>query len=131
MTLQEVLDYIGSKLADQGKRCVTGDLYSSNSCCYGDGNGSHCAVGWILDSKDESLMYWNGGIDSLLNRYPSKVPSIIKENFKLFNIIQAFHDGSNGLLGNSCNLDVLRQRYPDLTFSSDWDKFASRSLAAG
>jgi hypothetical protein len=58
MTVQQAIDYSLDKLVKQGERC-----YNGNDCMYGDEEGNHCAIGWLLDADNKSLMYNGGGCD--------------------------------------------------------------------
>ena len=86
-TLQEACDYVVTRLVEQGDRCMKED-----NCVYGDGNGNHCAVGWLLDHSDNDLMGRTVTIYGLVEFYRDKVPMIIKRNIEVFELLQSFHD---------------------------------------
>jgi len=112
-TLQEVSDEIAGKLIEQGSRCVR----SENSefpnadvrCAYSDGEGNHCAIGWLLDPKNEAVMSFGGGLDSmslaeLISEEPNK--EFISENREALIVIQRIHDHPRKE-GRRDNLGVL------------------------
>jgi len=90
-TLQEACDYAVAMIVKQGGRCIR---YSSGFCAYGNGEGEHCAVGWLLDDTNKDLMAFRGGIDILLASSASKisVPPLIHKNIDVFDSLQSFHD---------------------------------------
>lgn len=88
MTVQEAMDYAVQKIVEQGKRCVG----AQNSCWYADGQGNHCAIGWLLDEDDEFLMNSGGDIVSLCDVNPDFIPELILNNKDLFAQLQHFHD---------------------------------------
>ena len=51
MTLQEAFDYAVQKIVEQGGRCI-----DNHMCVYGNTRGMHCAVGWLLDENERSLI---------------------------------------------------------------------------
>lgn len=81
-TVQEACDYAVKQIVKQGKRCM-GDF----SCLYDDGNGNHCAIGWLLPDKF-------GDFDSWIYNLRDKglLPDVIHANIDLFGLLQSFHD---------------------------------------
>ena len=62
MTLQEAVDYAMFKIVEQGGRCRS----LQGLCAYGNAEGKHCAVGWLLDEDNQELMGFNGGVYNLV-----------------------------------------------------------------
>jgi hypothetical protein len=85
MTVQQAIEYSLDKLVKQGKRCVNG-----NDCMYGDEEGNHCAIGWLLDADNKSLMCNGGAITDLDD--VRAVPKLIRDNIETFLFFQQFHD---------------------------------------
>jgi hypothetical protein len=88
MTVQQAIDYSLDKLVKQGKRCANG-----NDCMYGDGEGNHCAIGWLLDADNKSLMNDGGSVTGLAD--VRTVPKLIINNQETFLILQGFHDAES------------------------------------
>lgn len=88
MNLQESFDYTVNKMVEQGTQCMDDD----ESCVYGNSEGQHCAVGWLLDHSNKLLMSHSGTVKSLIEEYADIVPEVIKENVECFNLIQTLHD---------------------------------------
>jgi hypothetical protein len=88
MTVQQAIEYSLDKLVKQGKRCMD----SSNECAYGDGEGNHCAIGWLLDADNKGLMKLEGSVADLTLNYCRYVPRLIINNQETFNTYQSFHD---------------------------------------
>ena len=87
MTVQQAIEYSLDKLVKQGKRCV-----NKSDCMYGDKEGNHCAIGWLLDSDNKSLMS-NGGAVTDLDDVRT-VPKLIRDNIETFSFFQQFHDSA-------------------------------------
>lgn len=87
MTLQEAVDYSVQQIVKQGKRCMTG-----SSCAYGEIDGSHCAVGWLLDPEDEDLMDHAGDVEDLVIDHYANLPTVITANVDVFSVLQSVHD---------------------------------------
>lgn len=87
-TLQEAMDYSMKKLVEQGIQCR--DVIGN--CVYGDDKENHCAVGWLLDHDNETLMSFVGSVYELDHEYNSILPKIISENLDAFNRLQSIHD---------------------------------------
>lgn len=60
----DIIDYVTEKLLAQGCRCEVNE-----SCVYSDGEGSHCAVGWLIPDGHAAMAY-NGGYTGLVGEYP-------------------------------------------------------------
>lgn len=90
MGLQEIVDYAVKKIVEQGGRCLNG----LGNCAYGDYEGNHCAVGWLLDEDNNSHMCATGGVGNLINAHEHDpyFPRVFKENKYLFQELQRFHD---------------------------------------
>jgi hypothetical protein len=86
MTVQQAIEYSLDKLVKQGKRCMG----SSNDCMYGDEEGNHCAIGWLLDADNKSLMKDGGSVTDLYD--VRAVPKLIRDNIETFLFFQGFHD---------------------------------------
>lgn len=89
MTKQEACDYAVKKIVGQGERCMSDE---HGDCAYGGPNGTHCAVGWLLDHDDKELMNFEGTLNALIDELPHKVPALVKNNQGLFIHLQSFHD---------------------------------------
>lgn len=87
-TVQEACDYAVFKIVEQGERCLS----NGGSCAYSDRHGSHCAVGWLLDTTHPNLMNYSGSVRGLIREHEELVPEVIKQNTSLFVILQMFHD---------------------------------------
>ena len=85
MTVQQAVEYSLDKIVKQGERCMRGD-----DCTYGDGEGNHCAIGWLLDTNNADLMGAEGSVSDIARC--CGVPELIKDNVKVFNTFQCFHD---------------------------------------
>lgn len=85
----EILTEVMEKLIAQGGRCLQG-----NGCAYGDGEGNHCSVGWLLPSDNEVLMSYDGDIDGLLINYSDVGPNDkwIRTHSEVLEHLQDFHD---------------------------------------
>ena len=101
-TLQEACDYAVFKIVEQGGQCLSG----KNNCVYGDGNGNHCAVGWLLDNSDEQLMNCGDAVIELCNVYSDEIPSVIHNNIVAFDRLQGFHDAES-VISRANNLGLL------------------------
>ena len=90
MTLQQACDFAVLKIVEQGKQCnkVTDNVHG---CAYSDGKGNHCAVGWLLDPENETLMESNFAIRKL-SQFSINVPALIRKNMNVFEALQDFHD---------------------------------------
>lgn len=94
-TLQEVSDEIAAALIAQGKRCMS----IEGRCAYGDNQGNHCAVGWLLPPERDDLMAYIGGVPTLVDTFEDLGPNdeFIREHVELLSHIQDAHDASSGV----------------------------------
>lgn len=95
MTVADLCEYAVKKMVAQGKQCtikVDPDDGTTNVCVYGDGQGNHCALGWLLDEENEALMNYRGGVHALWQDMPEFVPTPVAENKDLFATLQNLHD---------------------------------------
>ena len=99
LSIGEVLNYACSKIVEQGYRCMKDGV-----CMYGDPEGGHCAVGWLLDHDNEELMDYEGPVAELLKEHGDEVPKFIEDNLEAFEALQSFHD----LQGWECRKDALQ-----------------------
>jgi hypothetical protein len=86
-TVQQSFDYVVDKIVQQGGQCL-----GEKSCAYGNVDGKHCAIGWLLDHDNMEVMHYGAGLRSLVDDYPEAVPQIVKDNFQFFSRLQDFHD---------------------------------------
>ena len=89
MTVQQAVEYSLDKIVKQGERCMR-----DGECAYGDGEGNHCAIGWLLDADNADLMEDEGSASGIARC--CGVPELIKENVEVFNKFQCFHDAGQG-----------------------------------
>lgn len=116
-TVQEACDYAIKQLVNQGKRCVNGD------CVYDDGNGNHCAIGWLLDHDDGDLMGFVGGFMHLMVEHKGKLPTLIRKNAEVFDRLQDVHDDPHRY-----NLEMLERMGVDTSGNhwEEWMRIATR-----
>lgn len=91
MTLQEAMDYAVSKIVEQGGRCMA-NFRSDGFCVYGNDDGKHCAVGWLLDESNTDLMGHLGSVVALVEGRIPGIPRIISDHLDTFTDLQRFHD---------------------------------------
>ncbi len=92
-TLKEAIEYSLNKLIEQGGACMRhGDFHTTPFCAYSDGQGKHCAIGWLLDHKNYILMEFEGGVRELKNKFGFMLPRIINQEINVFNSFQYIHD---------------------------------------
>ena len=92
--IEEVAEEMFSLLVKQGGRCLDRD----GSCRYGDGEGNHCAVGWLFPEENIRLMEADVTIDTLGEEYnlgPNE--DFIKEHLKDLLTLQVIHDAAGDL----------------------------------
>ena len=115
----EVVKEVMPLIVEQGGKCE-----NETTCLYGDDEGRHCAVGWLLPWENEELMSVEGDVTDLIRRYPDLGPNDawIRENEGFLNTLQDIHDlqwldtqekisemaGLLGDLGTSEVEDILR-----------------------
>ncbi len=127
MTLQEQVDYIGERLNMQGQRCYDSTV---KSCAYGNGKGHHCAVGWLLDTTNISLMQSEGGVVYLSEYYFKLIPENIINNNELFSALQYLHDSSYSKENLSERLKDFKVRFPKITLNHHWHSFLEKAEKA-
>ena len=95
-SVQQVLDELAVTLIKQGRRCLknTGHLTNGEVCVYGDNNGNHCGIGWLLPCDRLDLMLYMGSLSTLLDENIDLGPndSFIRKNKSLLSLIQSLHD---------------------------------------
>jgi len=104
-TAQEACDYSVQQIVAQGEQCYN---KARGRCLHSDGQGNHCAIGWLLDPNNKELMGYISAIRLLVDDLPKNVPQIIKDNVKLFGTLQEFHDE-----GYSIDREAYRNRLRD------------------
>ena len=102
MTLQQVSDAIASKVIGQGGQC----LNERGDCLYGDGNGKHCAIGWLL-SESSPFMAYESSVHELIasegfNDEHNK--DIMRDNVDALSALQELHVHLRGRLQISQSL---------------------------
>ena len=118
-TAQEACDYSVQKLVEQGGRCY--DVVNT-MCMHGDGQGNHCAIGWLLDPNNKELMGYTSTIRILVDDFQDEIPQIIKDNVKLFGTLQDFHDEDYSIIREMCR-DGLRDNYKIDTSAPHWQQW--------
>ena len=94
-TAQEACDYSVQQIVKQGGRCY--DVVN-HACMHGDGQGNHCAIGWLLDPDNKELMIYDLGVQGVVEDFPDDVPEVIKDHVCLFDGLQKFHDYSDRII---------------------------------
>jgi len=126
--VQKACDYSVSQIVRQGSACTDGD----GACIYANSEGMRCAIGWLLDISDNSLATIDLGILGLVKAYPSKVPTVIKDNLEIFKSLQNFHDWS--YIGSRIKAkNKLKDRGVDTSAAhwTAWVRMGSKSLDQG
>jgi len=87
----QVINEVFEKLIAQGGQCIDGD-----DCAYGDDEGNHCAVGWLLPESNGHLMMSNKDIHGIIKVYDDLGPNdkFIRANGDLLDAVQTLHDAS-------------------------------------
>lgn len=80
---QEACDYAVQKIVEQRVPCTEHEV-----CMYGNKQGHHCAIGWLLDPNEKELMSYRGTTHLLSNQY-------VRENIEIFSALQKFHDSES------------------------------------
>ena len=119
MTLQEACDFAVLKIVEQGGRCMS--VHNKGICSYSNGQGWHCAVGWLLDETNENMMNTSAVIGYLSSYYPDSVPNLIKDNLEVFMRLQMFHD--NTLKDDRKEDIALLQDFGIDTSKPQWDQW--------
>jgi hypothetical protein len=87
MSVQQAIEYSLDKLVKQGKRCM-----NDSDCAYGNGEGNHCAIGWLLEADNKDLMKSGGSVNGIIDEWAVFLPSLIINNQETFTFFQGFHD---------------------------------------
>ena len=116
-TAQEACDYSVQQIVKQGGQCMNG-----GSCAHGDGQGNHCAIGWLLDPDNKALMNYNRGVQDVVDDFPDDVPEIIKDNIDLFSTLQVFHD-QPGPLNREASRNELSNDHDIDTSAPHWQQW--------
>lgn len=110
MTLQEMFDkaYIG--LASQEfKKCLgSWTVESKGICVYSDGNGKHCAWGWVDMSLDKNVI---GLVNDLKNWRIGIAATLDEEQLDFASKLQIAHDKSDNQQDMKNNLKKLADEY--------------------
>ena len=86
-TINQVAEEVFSRLVKQGGRCLDG---GGRACCYGDGTGNHCAIGWLLP---EHLMDAGAGVRELFDSEElGPNHDFIGEHLTILKDMQILHD---------------------------------------
>lgn len=111
LTLQEACDYAMDKIVKQGGRCMI-----NNSCAYGDDEGNHCAVGWLLDETNPALMEYEGGVGALDYELKEHMPNFFNEEGAIDALcdLQDVHDETSA--------DLIKRKLKELSQYIDVDK---------
>ena len=118
-TAQEACDYSVQQIVKQGGRCY--DVVDG-VCMYSDGQGNHCAIGWLLDPNNKELMNYDESVQDVVEDFPDDVPEVIKDNIDLFSELQRFHDQPNSIIREMCR-DGLRYNYKIDTSAPHWQQW--------
>jgi hypothetical protein len=93
MNVQELIDYSVRKLVEQKETCVHRREDEIKGCCaYGNNDGQHCGIGWLLDHSDRAMMDFRGYLSDLITEFGDKIPKLLIENADLFSTFQELHD---------------------------------------
>lgn len=103
MTLGEAVNFALGKIVEQGGRCLKVAGWCDNPiCAYGNGDGKHCAVGWLLDEDNDTLMSSDFSVEAMATgrsmksidrkRFEGLIPELICDNVDVFKELQHLHD---------------------------------------
>lgn len=97
-------------IINQGGQCLF-----NGQCVYGNGQGHHCAIGWLLPENDTQLMDYGGDLESLVIEDISLGPNdaFIRNNVKTLARFQQIHDVDTGFAFNSA-CDFILEKFPEL-----------------
>ena len=118
-TAQEACYYSVQQIVKQGGRCY--DVVN-HACMHGDGQGNHCAIGWLLDPDNKELMNYDLGVQDVVDDFPKNVPQIIKDNLDLFYELQSFHDAAASHTRENYR-NRLRDNYKIDTSAPHWQQW--------
>ena len=126
MTLQEACDYAVNKIVEQGKKCVL-----AKQCVYSDGEGNHCAVGWLLDKTNSKLMEATGGIRNLIEApdISEHIPNLIKDNLCVFISLQSFHDSHKRWCRQESMLELAEVHKIDVRSNPNYQKWLNMAAS--
>ena len=116
-TAQEACDYSIQQIVKQGKRCI-----NDGSCVHSDGQGNHCAIGWLLDPDNKALMNYDLGVQEVVDEFRDDVPEVIKDNIDLFSELQEFHDEEYSIVREECR-NRLRDYHNIDTSAAHWQQW--------
>ena len=88
-TAQEACDYSVQQIVAQGEQCYN---KARGRCLHSDGQGNHCAIGWMLDPNNKDLMGCTSTIRILVDDFQDEIPQIIRDHVEVFLWLQGFHD---------------------------------------
>ena len=91
-TIEEVVEEMFKALCEQGEPCM-----DNNVCSYGNDDGQHCAVGFLLDDKvDDGIMQSRDSIRDLSRHYSLGANhDFIMANESILLECQCIHDADN------------------------------------
>jgi len=118
-TAQEACDYSVKQIVAQGEQCYN---KARGRCLHSDGQGNHCAIGWLLDPNNKELMGYTSTIRILVDDFQDEIPQIIKDNLDMFAVLQDFHDEDYSIIREMCR-DGLRDNYNIDTSASHWQQW--------
>ena len=92
-SVKDVLNEVLDKLIEQGGQCYD---HESNNCVLSDGDGKHCAFGWLLPD-DNPVMDSDGCVADIIKKYDDLGPNDtwIRANDCIIGIFQSFHDDAS------------------------------------
>ena len=126
MSLQEQVNYIGCMLLNQGKQALRKATILP-ACTYGNCDGEHCAIGWLLDETNAEIMDYSGPIESLVkSEHVELLPKTLVSEIKLFNDLHQFHDARSPGVARQV-LENMRQRHSQIIFNKEWDELCTPS----
>jgi len=118
-TAQEACDYSVQQIVAQGEQCYN---KARGRCLHSDGQGNHCAIGWLLDPNNKELMGYDGGVQGVVDDFPDEIPQIIKDNLDMFTELQRFHDEPRSQRREILR-DVLRVAHNIDTSGAHWQQW--------
>lgn len=103
-TFLQVLDEISDALERQGKPCCKfteptdpDETPIQYGCAYGDKEGNHCSIGWLLPEERKDLMGYERGVAELITDKKSIGTNhkFIRSHALLLEAVQYIHDCSD------------------------------------
>lgn len=107
-TLKRAAEYALKRMVLQGVPCKIG-----NDCMYGNEEGKHCGVGFLLNPKNPKLMEFEGNVTDLADTYPKAIPNLVRRNLDFFITFQEFHD-YDSFIGRKKALNQLKKEFPKI-----------------